>query len=67
MKKLISIVLVLLMVISICCTMDISYSLERYNLIRRAYWVNGHREKANSLYDTLKKSRGYLPFNDFII
>lgn len=27
---------------------DISYSLERYNLIRRAYWVNGQREKANS-------------------
>jgi hypothetical protein len=22
---------------------DISYSLERYNLIRRAYWVNGQR------------------------
>lgn len=28
---------------------DISYSLERYNLIRRAYWVNGQREKANAL------------------
>ena len=28
---------------------DISYSLERYNLIRRTYWVNGMREKANSL------------------
>ena len=25
---------------------DIDYSLERYNLIRRAYWVNGQREKA---------------------
>ena len=25
---------------------DISYSLERYNLIRRAYWVNGQREKS---------------------
>lgn len=24
---------------------DIDYSLERYNLIRRAYWVNGQREK----------------------
>lgn len=28
---------------------DIDYSLERYNLIRRTYWVNGQREKANSL------------------
>jgi len=28
---------------------DISYSLERYNLIRRAYWVNGQREKAVTL------------------
>lgn len=28
---------------------DISYSLERYNLIRRAYWVNGEREKARTL------------------
>lgn len=25
---------------------DIDYSLERYNLVRRAYWVNGQREKA---------------------
>lgn len=28
---------------------DIDYSLERYNLIRRAYWVNGQREKARVL------------------
>lgn len=28
---------------------DIDYSLERYNLIRRAYWVNGQREKARSI------------------
>lgn len=28
---------------------DIRYSLERYNLIRRAYWVNGMREKAMSV------------------
>lgn len=27
---------------------DIDYSLERYNLIKRAYWVNGQREKAMS-------------------
>ena len=28
---------------------DIDYSLERYNLIRRTYWVNGQREKAINL------------------
>lgn len=28
---------------------DIEYSLERYNLIKRAYWVNGMRDKANTL------------------
>lgn len=28
---------------------DIDYSLERYNLTRRAYWVNGQREKARTL------------------
>lgn len=28
---------------------DIEYSLERYNLIKRAYWVNGQRAKAASL------------------
>ena len=28
---------------------DIEYSLERYNLIRRAYWVNGMRDKAATL------------------
>lgn len=27
---------------------DIDYSLERYNLIRRAYWVNGQRERART-------------------
>ena len=31
---------------------DIEYSLERYNLIRRAYWVNGQREKSE--YSTLR-------------
>lgn len=39
---------------------DISYSLERYNLIRRAYWVNGHREKANSLPCEIEKPLGYI-------
>ena len=28
---------------------DIDYSLERYNLIRRTYWVNGMRDRANAL------------------
>lgn len=28
---------------------DIDYSLERYNLIKRVYWVNGQREKARML------------------
>lgn len=28
---------------------DLDYSLERYNLIKRAYWVNGMRDKARTL------------------
>jgi len=28
---------------------DVDYSLERWNLIRRMYWVNGQREKARNL------------------
>ena len=39
---------------------DISYSLERYNLIRRTYWVNGQREKANSLPCEVEKPLGYI-------
>lgn len=39
---------------------DIDYSLERYNLIRRAYWVNGQREKANSLPCQIEKPLGYI-------
>lgn len=39
---------------------DINYSLERYNLIRRAYWVNGQREKANSLPCQVEKPLGYI-------
>ena len=39
---------------------DIDYSLERYNLIRRAYWVNGMREKAVSLPCQIKKPVGYI-------
>lgn len=39
---------------------DIDYSLERYNLIRRAYWVNGQREKANALVCEIQKPLGYV-------
>lgn len=39
---------------------DLEYSLERYNLIRRAYWVNGEREKANSLPCQIEKPLGYI-------
>lgn len=39
---------------------DIDYSLERYNLIRRTYWVNGQREKANTLPCSLEKPLGYI-------
>lgn len=39
---------------------DIEYSLERYNLIRRAYWVNGMREKALSLPCEIEKPMGYV-------
>ena len=39
---------------------DIDYSLERYNLIRRAYWVNGQREKANAVTCPIQKPLGYI-------
>lgn len=39
---------------------DLDYSLERYNLIRRAYWVNGQREKANILPCEIEKPLGYV-------
>lgn len=39
---------------------DINYSLERYNLIRRSYWVNGQREKANTLVCEIEKPLGYI-------
>lgn len=39
---------------------DIDYSLERYNLIKRAYWVNGQREKANTLPCEIQKPLGYI-------
>lgn len=39
---------------------DIDYSLERYNLIKRTYWVNGQREKANALPCEVVKPLGYI-------
>lgn len=39
---------------------DIEYSLERYNLIKRAYWVNGQREKAMSLPCEIQRPLGYI-------
>ena len=39
---------------------DIDYPLERYNLIRRTYWVNGQREKANALPCEVEKPLGYI-------
>ena len=39
---------------------DIDYSLERYNLIRRAYWVNGQHEKANTLVCPIEKPLSYV-------
>ena len=39
---------------------DIEYSLERYNLIRRAYWVNGQREKAMNLPCEIQRPLGYI-------
>ena len=39
---------------------DIDYSLERYNLIKRAYWVNGQREKAAMLPCEIDRPLGYI-------
>lgn len=39
---------------------DIDYSLERYNLTRRAYWVNGQREKAAAVICPIEKPLGYI-------
>lgn len=43
---------------------DINYSLERYNLIKRAYWVNGQREKANALPCEIERPLGYIVLFD---
>lgn len=39
---------------------DLDFSLERYNLIRRAYWVNGQREKAAAVVCQAEKPLGYI-------
>lgn len=39
---------------------DLDFSLERYNLIRRAYWVNGQREKAAGVVYQVEKPLGYI-------
>lgn len=39
---------------------DIDFSLERYNLIKRAYWVNGQHEKANAVPCNVERPIGYI-------
>ena len=39
---------------------DIEYSLERFNLTKRAYWVNGLREKALSVTCPVDRPIGYI-------
>lgn len=39
---------------------DIDYSLERYNLIKRAYWVNGQRQKADAVPCSVERPIGYI-------
>lgn len=39
---------------------DIEFSLERYNLIKRAYWVNGQKEKAMALECPVQRPLGYI-------
>ena len=39
---------------------DIEQTLERYNLIRRTYWVNGMRERAASLPCEVERPLGYI-------
>ena len=38
---------------------DLDYSLERYNLVRRAYWVNGQKEKARAVARPAEVPMGY--------
>jgi len=39
---------------------DITFSLERYNLLKRAYWVNGQEEKALMLPCDVVRPIGYI-------
>ena len=39
---------------------DIDDSLERYHLIKRAYWVNGQRQKAEAVMCPIEKPLGYI-------
>lgn len=39
---------------------DIEYSLERYNLIKRAYWVNGQKEKAMAVECPIERPLSYV-------
>ena len=39
---------------------DITYSLQRYNLIKRSYWINGQYDKAKSLHCDVEKNPGYV-------
>lgn len=39
---------------------DITYSLQRYNLIRRAYWINGMYDTSKSLHCDVEKTTGYI-------
>lgn len=39
---------------------DINFSLERYNLIKRAYWVNGQRQKADAVPCNVERPIGYV-------
>ena len=39
---------------------DIAYSLERFNLTKRAYWVNGLYEKANAVPCPVERPIGYI-------
>lgn len=39
---------------------DIDYSLERFNLIRRAYWVNGQHEKSRAVECPVERPLGYV-------
>lgn len=39
---------------------DLDFSLERFNLIRRAYWVNGQHAKANAVPCNVDRPIGYI-------